>query len=178
MSKSRVPAFKSTAPPVEVPLSLHSEVTLTEHEEEVGWVRWIFQSIRARREALVFQSAATERTDLIEDWKRFIDRTWLPSGAPLLLRAWSAAREGKEEELFAVNGEMGAALSAEEQERSVTAGQMLLRATQGAKYQAALGTFPPSSGTGWRGATARRRVGRARRAFSTASGGCFGGAPA
>jgi hypothetical protein len=141
MSKSRAPFLKSAAPAEEVALALHSEEGHALHEEDVSWVRWTFQSIRARRPGIVFETEATERAQLIDDWKRFVEQTWLPSIAPLLLRGWAAAREGREEELFLVNAKMGAALSPEEQERSVIAGQMLLKATQGAKYQSSLGAF-------------------------------------
>src|SRR3569623_725422 len=114
MSKSRASFFKSASPADEVALALHSEEEHALHEEDVSWVRWTFQSIRARRPAIVFESEAAERTELIEDWKRFVEQTWLPSIAPLLLQGWAAAREGREEELFLVNAKMGSALSPEE----------------------------------------------------------------
>lgn len=120
---------------------LHSESSQAAREEELGWVRWVFQSLRARLEALEFQTTATERADAVEDWRRFVENLWLPQLAPNLMRAWNAARTGQHEELMVINAEIASILPKAEKERSIAGGVMLLRATHGAKYQAALGSF-------------------------------------
>ena len=90
-----MPVFKNPSGPPEVELTLHSEATLAAREEDLGWVRWVFQSLRARLEALEFQTTATERADAVEDWRRFVENLWLPKLAANLLRAWDAARSAR-----------------------------------------------------------------------------------
>jgi hypothetical protein len=136
-----MPLFKAPRDPAETGLMLHSEVPASAREEDLGWVRYVFQSLRARLEALEFQTIATERAVAVEDWRQFVENLWLPKLAPHLLRAWDAARHGRHEDLMVINAEVAATLPDTERERSIAGGVMLLRVTQGAKYQAALGAF-------------------------------------
>lgn len=110
-----------------------------EHAESLAWVRWLFQSVRAQREALVFQSAAMNRSGLIADWLRFTDEIFLRILAPALLSGWQHAQAGDDAKLSSGDHELHNALPAELAERSIAAGIILLEQTRGAKYQGALG---------------------------------------
>ena len=65
-------------------IALHSAESAAEHEEGLGWVRWLFQSVRAQSEALLFSSDAQSRVGVITDWQGFIEKTFLPAAAPAL----------------------------------------------------------------------------------------------
>lgn len=120
-------------------LTLHSETTSAEHEESLAWVRWMFQSIRIRCDAIVFVTAATNRSGIISDWQDFSDAVWQPVLAPMLLGAWRAAQAGDVAGLISAGSTTGGPLADDVRERSVAAGELLLRATRGAKYQGVLG---------------------------------------
>lgn len=120
-------------------MALHSEVTRAEHEESLAWVRWMFQSIRIRCDAIVFATAATSRSGIIADWQEFSDKVWHPVLAPMLLEAWRDAHGGDVASLIANGNAIGAQLADDARERSAAAGELLLRATHGAKYQGVLG---------------------------------------
>lgn len=120
-------------------LALHSEETRREHEETLAWVRWIFQGIRARCEHITFQTSATNREGVVMDWGDFAVQVWQPILAPSLLRAWKAAHAEDLEGLLAAGVSLGKALPDGLREGSAAAGELLLRATQGAKYPGVLG---------------------------------------
>jgi hypothetical protein len=117
-------------------LVLHTPESELEHEESLAWVRWMFQSIRARRSALVFQSQETERPQLLTDWQRFVEQEWLPILAPAMLGAW---QELSLNSLLQGHAKLQTNLCAESSSRSIVAGEMLMEGTRGAKYQAVLG---------------------------------------
>ena len=120
-------------------LTLHSETTSAEHEESLAWVRWMFQSIRIRCDAIVFVTEGTNRSRIIADWQDFSDKVWHPVLAPMLLEAWRDAHAGDVASLIAEGSAMGGHLADDARERSIAAGELLLRATRGAKYQGVLG---------------------------------------
>ncbi len=129
---------RPTAPPDAV-LALHTGETRLEHTKNLAWVRWLFQSVRAQREALVFQSAAMDRAGLITDWLRFTNETFLCILAPALLRGWQNAQAGDDAQLASCDHELHKLLPVALAERSIAAGSILLEQTRGAKYQGALG---------------------------------------
>jgi len=112
-----------------------------EDSDDLAWVRWLFQSVRAQRTALVFQSSAVERMLALADWQCFARETFLPVLAPILLRGWRSANAGDDAALAACDLELQAGLASDGAERSSAAGAILLGQTRGAKYQAALGRF-------------------------------------
>jgi hypothetical protein len=122
-----------------VALALHSEAAEAEHEESLAWVRWMFQSIRIRREAIVFESDAKERCALIADWQTFANGVWPSALAPTLLTAWKAAESNDVHALLAASDALSGLLPEPARERSAAAGELLLRATQGALHQGVLG---------------------------------------
>jgi len=123
-----------------VPLVLHSEATAAEHEESLAWVRWLFQSIRARCPALVFSSSHVDRLGLLDDWQRYIDQVWLPVLAPPVVEAWRAINiDEAGASLLDFNSALHKSLPPDAATRSVIAGHLLLQNTRGAKYQGKLG---------------------------------------
>jgi hypothetical protein len=125
--------------PLGVALALHSEAAEAEHEESLGWVRWMFQSIRIRRDAIVFESDATERSGIIADWQTFGEGLWHAALAPTLMTAWKAAEANDVRGLLAAGDALSGLLPEGARERSAAAGELLLRATQGALHQGILG---------------------------------------
>lgn len=125
--------------PLGVALALHSEAAEAEHEESLGWVRWMFQSIRIRREAIIFESEAKERNGIITDWQAFGEGVWHSALAPTLLTAWKAAEANDVRGLLAAGDALSGLLPDAARERSAAAGELLLRATQGALHQGILG---------------------------------------
>jgi hypothetical protein len=122
-----------------VALALHSEAAQAEHEESLAWVRWMFQSIRIRQEAIVFESDAKDRTGLVADWQTFAEGVWQSALAPTLLTAWKAAESNDVHAVLATSDALGGLLPEAARERSAAAGELLLRATQGALHQGVLG---------------------------------------
>lgn len=122
-----------------VALALHSEATETGHEDDLAWVRWMFQSIRIRCEAVVFETQVTDRNGIITDWQTFAGGVWHSALAPSLLAAWKAATANDLPGLLAVSESLSRLLPEAERERSAAAGDLLLRATQGALHQGILG---------------------------------------
>lgn len=125
--------------PLGVALALHSEESRIEHEESLAWIRWIFQGIRARREAIIFRTLATNREGVLADWQDFAVQMWHPVLAPALLRAWKAAHAEDLSALLAAGKALGEVLPEDVCEPSIAAGELLLKATQGAKYSGVLG---------------------------------------
>ncbi len=125
--------------PLGLALALHSEKAEAEHEESLAWVRWMFQSIRIRREAIVFETEARERHGIIEDWQAFAGGMWASALAPTLLAAWKAAEANDVRALLATSEALSGLLPEAARERSAAAGELLLRATQGALHQGVLG---------------------------------------
>lgn len=122
-----------------VELALHSEAIEADHEESLAWVRWMFQSIRVRCEAVVFETHATDRATIISDWQAFGGGLWRSAVAPILLQAWKAASANDLAGLLAASERLSHLLPEAERERSAAAGDLLLRATQGALHPGILG---------------------------------------
>ncbi len=120
-------------------LALHTGGARLGHAESLAWVRWLFQSVRAQSEALVFQSTAVDRPGLITDWLRFTDDVFLRILAPALLQGWQNAHAGVDALLVSGDHDLHRQLPEAMAQRSIAAGCILLEQTRGAKYQGALG---------------------------------------
>ena len=138
---ARFPNQRPRSEPPGPELSLHTEESPREHEESLAWVRWMFQSIRLRCGAVVFETATEDRAGVIADWQAFAEGPWRGVIAPSLLRGWKSASEGDVAGLLAECEALGAALPEAARERSATAGELLLRATRGALHSGVLGRF-------------------------------------
>lgn len=120
-------------------LALHSETSQAGHEESLAWVRWMFQSIRIRCEAIVFETQARDRNGIVAGWQAFGSGLWQTALAPALLAAWKAADGNHTDGLLAACETLSGLLPDAGRERSAAAGDLLLRATQGALHQGVLG---------------------------------------
>lgn len=136
---ARFPRPQPPPNPLGVELALHSEEARAQHEESLAWVRWMFQSIRIRCEAITFHTTATDRAGIIADWQAWSEGLWHSVLAPSLLKAWKAAHAADARTLLAMGDALGGLLPDTARERSAAAGELLLRATHGAKYQGVLG---------------------------------------
>ena len=100
----------------------------------------MFQSIRAHCPALIFETEGEGvRHTMIKDWEAFLAGTWKDSAAPALLKAWKAAETGDLDGMLAANDFLDHSIKGEALYRSLAAGDLLLKGTQGAKYQGVLG---------------------------------------
>src|SRR6186997_2698618 len=88
---ARNPRSASAAP---ADLRLHTPIEDIDNRDGLAWVRWLFQSVRAQRTALVFQTDAIERAQALAEWQCFVGDIFFPVLAPALLRGWRAAHEG------------------------------------------------------------------------------------
>lgn len=139
---TRFPVRRLPSPPLGGPeLRLHAPAAEPVDPDGLGWVGWLFQSIRAQRQALVFKTEAVDRVLALADWNRFAGAIFLPVLAPALLRGWKHAHDGEDAALCVVDRELRATLEAEVAARSTGGGLILLERTRGAKYQAALGRY-------------------------------------
>jgi hypothetical protein len=141
MSK-RSPLRRSTvALPTPADLRLHESTGEPDPKDGLEWVQWMFQSVRAQRTAIIYQTEAVERPAALAEWRDFAEKIFLPAVAPVLLRGWEAARGGDDNALGSTDVSLHGKLSPSAAERSLTAGAILLGQTRGAKYQAALGRY-------------------------------------
>ena len=140
------PSRKNPVAPLVVALALHSEEAANEHDLE--WAHWLFQGVRARCVAVVFQSDAMDRAELLSDWQTFAAESFLPILAPALIEGWQQAIIGDESGLLAWNLKLNQQLNETSRERSLAAGEVLLHDTRGAKYQGALGKLRQRIETG------------------------------
>ncbi len=88
---------------------------------------------------MVFISGATERPVLVDDWKQFIEQSWLPVLGPFLLESWQEAVKGDQAALLQLNQALSRQLSEDAKTHSFEAGASLLKQTSGARYQGVLG---------------------------------------
>jgi hypothetical protein len=138
---TKFPSPQRQLKPLKVELSLHEGVGADVQDDNREWVRWIFQSIRARCQGMVFQSTAGDRSVLIEDWKKFVEQFWMTVLAPALLEAWQEAVRGDQAALLKRNNALSQQLPVAASVRSLEAGAILLKQTSGARYQGVLGRF-------------------------------------
>lgn len=122
-------------------LMVHAPGACVDEDRGLPWVRWLFQSVRARCVPMLFQTAAAERVGAIADWQSFTREVFLPVLAPAMLRAWKAARDGADAVLIESDRSLASSIADEAVERSLSAGAILLNQTRAAKHQAALGRF-------------------------------------
>ncbi len=134
----RFPGRPKRPNPLGVALALHTEKSLPE-EDNLAWVGWMFQGVRARCRTLLFHGTTNYRRELLEEWEQYSTQLWYPTLAPLILNAWQAAHADDENALLAINARAGKLLDPASAERSFNAGHHLLEATRGAKYQGVLG---------------------------------------
>ena len=99
----------------------------------------MFQSIRIRCGAIIFETVAEDRSGFITDWQSFTTGAWQTAVAPSLLGAWKAAAANDVPALLVVGDALNGLLPEPARGRSAAAGELLLRATQGALHQGVLG---------------------------------------
>ncbi len=108
----------------------------------LDWVHWLFTSIRARHEHLLFSPKATQRALLTVEWNAFAENTFLRMAGPALVEAWMAASAGDLPSLIKLDQSLSTApWSQGMQQANLAAGTSFLRRTKGARYQGILGKF-------------------------------------
>lgn len=116
-------------------------VPLEEMVEDLAWVRWLLQSVRARCERVVFEPAELKGPDVWSRWDKY-DREWFaPVLGPRIVAAWHAAVARDPAALVALDAALDESLIGRAGDGSRAAGAVLLRTTRGARYQGALGHY-------------------------------------
>ena len=116
-----------------------AEQALDDWARGLDWVTWLFSSIRQRMKHLHFQTP--ESTELLRfqiAWEEFAQESLQNLLVPQLTKAWKAAEAMQLEALVSADVRFGSDLSECEKAQSLEAGQLLLKATRGARYQGIL----------------------------------------
>lgn len=121
-------------------VSVDAGVSLDEQGRGLDWVHWLLRSVRQQCEGLVLQRQDT-KTLMHGRWRVFVRERFETGLGSTLIEAWNTTALRDAEGLVALEARWRRQLSAEESERSQLAGQLLLKRTQGARYQGALGHF-------------------------------------
>lgn len=101
----------------------------------LDWVKWLLGSVRARTEVLMVDDGLP----VADAWSGFADGLLRQIKGPALKSAWQAAYAGDLAKLIAADEALSAQLNAAQARRSVKAGEILLKSTRHARYQAVLG---------------------------------------
>lgn len=117
--------------------------TLSEWARGLDWVHWLMESVRHRVTSITFVSAPVgrSRTLISGAWDVYAESTLRDEMGPILVRAWTAARDGDVETLVQCDVALSKALSEGACASSIEAGHWLLRTTRGARYQGVLGKY-------------------------------------
>jgi len=116
-----------------------AEQALDDWARGLDWVEWLFSSIRQRMTHLHFQPpTSTELLRFQIAWEKFAQESLQNLLVPQLIKAWQAAEALQLEALISADVRFGSGLSEGEKNQSLEAGQLLLRATRGARYQGIL----------------------------------------
>lgn len=116
-------------------------VSVDELARGLEWVHWLFQSVRARCDGVVFVAPGVRPEDVMQGWDAYVESVFQPVIGPRLVDAWQAAVNGRSAGLRAVDELLDQGLEATAAERSRRAGAVLLRTTRGARYQGVLGHY-------------------------------------
>ena len=121
-------------------VSVDAGVSLDEQAHGLDWVHWLLRSVRQQCEGVVLERQET-KTQRHGRWRAFVRERFERGLGSALIEAWNTAALRDTEGLVALEARWRQQLTDEESERSLLAGQLLLKRTQGARYQGALGHF-------------------------------------
>lgn len=116
-------------------------ISVDELARGLDWVHWLFQSVRARCDGVVFVAPGVRPEEVRQGWDAYVESVFQPVIGPWILDAWQAAVAGRSAGLRAVDEVLDRRLEATAAERSRRAGAVLLRSTRGARYQGVLGHY-------------------------------------
>ncbi len=107
----------------------------------LAWVRWLLQSVRARREQVAFHPPSLKGATIHARWEEFATAWFAPLLGPHMKEAWQHAFFRDLDALVECDRALDSALPEAFRERSREAGAVLLRSTRGARYQGVLGHY-------------------------------------
>ncbi len=122
-------------------VALESGLSLEELEHGLDWVRWLLQSVRQRCEGICFCPSSSQVGTVHGEWRVFVRDRFEPGHGPMLRHAAGLAATSGVTALAELARTWSRQLTPREKLTSTEAGLTLLRATQGAKYQGALGRY-------------------------------------
>ena len=121
-------------------VSMDATLSVTEQAHGLDWVHWLLRTVRQRCNGVVWP--ARDHKMLIQiEWRAFAKQRFETELSPLLLKAWRHSETRDIAALVALEQAWAAILSTEENERSIRAGKLLLKRTNGARYQSVLGHY-------------------------------------
>lgn len=121
-------------------VSVDAGVSLDEQAHGLDWVHWLLRSVRQQCEGVVLERQAS-KTQMHGRWRVFVRERFERGLGSVLIEAWNTAALRDAKGLVALESRWRQQLSEEECERSLLAGQLLLKRTQGARYQGVLGHY-------------------------------------
>lgn len=116
-----------------------TEQALDDWARGLDWVEWLFSGIRQRMTHLHFQPpTSTELLRFQIAWEQFAQESLQNLLIPQLTKAWQTAEAMQLEALISADAKFESGISEAEQNQSLEAGRLLLKATRGARYQGIL----------------------------------------
>lgn len=124
-------------------VSVDAGVSVAEQTRGLDWVHWLLRSVRQSCRGIVLpQAEFNARADSVRAaWRSFVETRFVPTLGPALLEAYAAVASRDPAAMHQLDTVWAKALSDDEAERSMEAGDTLLRRTAGARYQGALGHY-------------------------------------
>lgn len=121
-------------------VSMDSGLSVTDQSHGLDWVHWLLRSVRQQCDGLIWPRK-DHKTMLQIDWRSFAKDRFIKHLSQRLLEAWRASEARDPLALLEVEQAWATSLSEAEQLRSVRAGTLLLKRTNGARYQGVLGHY-------------------------------------
>jgi len=121
-------------------VSMDAGLSVTDQSHGLDWVHWLLRSVRQQCDGLIWPRKE-HKTLLQIDWRTFAKERFIKHLSPRLLDAWHAAESRDPLALIEIEHAWAAILNDEEQARSIRAGTLLLKRTNGARYQGVLGHY-------------------------------------
>lgn len=121
-------------------VSMDASLSVTDQSHGLDWVHWLLRSVRQQCDGLIWPKK--DRKILLQiDWRSFAKEKFIRHLSPRLLAAWHASEARDPMALLDVEQTWASLLNEEEQTRSIRAGTLLLKRTNGARYQGVLGHY-------------------------------------
>lgn len=120
-------------------VSIDGHVPVEDMEQGLDWVRWVLQGVRQRGKGVIIPCQTTA-AGVADQWRHFVDDLLSPALGPCMLAAVDAALHKDEAVLVTLDADWERELTAEQAERSLQAGALLLEKTAGARFQGVLGS--------------------------------------
>ena len=121
-------------------VSMDADLSVNDQSHGLDWVHWLLRSVRQQCEGVIWPRQE-HKTLLQIEWRAFAKARFIKQLSPLLLEGWRASEARDPGALIDIEQAWSATLNEGEQARSIRAGSLLLKRTNGARYQGVLGHY-------------------------------------